>query len=79
MAALDSKAVGPPIAADRLYDCVNVILSYQNATGGWATYENTRSFGWLEVRLYAAIPVCLGETALPPCRERRINLTSLWL
>ena len=29
--------------------CVDVILSYQNADGGWATYENTRSFHWLEI------------------------------
>ncbi len=42
--------VGPAIPAERLYDCVNVILSYQNADGGMATYENTRSFHWLEVR-----------------------------
>lgn len=42
--------MGPAIPAERLYDCVNVILSYQNADGGMATYENTRSFHWLEVR-----------------------------
>ena len=42
-------AVGEPLAAERLYDCVNVILSYQNANGGWATYENTRSYSALEV------------------------------
>merc|ERR1719329_1957601 len=31
-------------------DCVNVILSYQNrGSGGWATYENTRSFAWVEI------------------------------
>lgn len=47
---MDSKVVGPPIPAARLYDCVNVILSYQNGDGGWATYENKRSFEILEVR-----------------------------
>jgi cycloartenol synthase len=32
------------------FDCVNVILSYQNpGSGGWATYENTRSFSWVEI------------------------------
>lgn len=41
--------VGEKIPAERLYDCVTVILSYQNADGGMATYENTRSFHWLEV------------------------------
>ena len=40
--------VGPPIAAERLEECVNVLLSYQNPSGGWATYENQRSFGFLE-------------------------------
>ena len=42
--------MGPPIPAERLHDCVNVILSYQNRDGGWATYENTRSYSALEVR-----------------------------
>ncbi|MEW5319594.1 MAG: hypothetical protein WDW38_010738 [Sanguina aurantia] len=41
--------VGSSVPAPRLNDCVNVILSYQNADGGMATYENTRSFHWLEV------------------------------
>ena len=45
------------IAVDRLADCVNVILSYQNTqkigfkpqgSGGWATYENTRAGKWVE-------------------------------
>lgn len=49
LAALDPKAVGDPIESARLFDCVNVILSYQNPSGGWPTYENTRSFAWLEV------------------------------
>jgi cycloartenol synthase len=40
---------GKFISDDRLDDCVNVILSYQNKTGGWATYENTRSFPQLEL------------------------------
>lgn len=46
---LPEKLVGPPIADDRLFDCVNVILSYQNPSGGWATYENTRSYSFVEV------------------------------
>ncbi|KXZ42931.1 hypothetical protein GPECTOR_110g223 [Gonium pectorale] len=49
LAALPADKVGAPISAERLYDCVNVILSYQNADGGMATYENTRSFHWLEI------------------------------
>ena len=50
LAELDSARVGAPIADERLFDCVNVILSYQNGDGGWATYENTRSYSALEVR-----------------------------
>ena len=38
-----------PISLDRLNDCLDVILSYQNKDGGWATYENTRSFAFLEL------------------------------
>lgn len=49
LAAMAPSQVGDPINKQRLFDCVNVILSYQNPTGGWATYENTRSFAWLEV------------------------------
>eukprot|EP00752_Nemacystus_decipiens_P008292 g7413.t1 len=38
----------PPIGPERLYDAVNILLSYQNRDGGWATYENTRGFRWYE-------------------------------
>lgn len=38
----------PPIGAQRLFDAVNILLSYQNRDGGWATYENTRGFRWYE-------------------------------
>jgi squalene/oxidosqualene cyclase-like protein len=37
-----------PISDERLYDAVNVLLSYQNESGGWATYENNRGYGWYE-------------------------------
>ncbi|KAK9909494.1 hypothetical protein WJX75_003160 [Coccomyxa subellipsoidea] len=49
IAALDPAKVGAPISDERLFDCVNVILSYQNGDGGWATYENTRSYSALEL------------------------------
>jgi hypothetical protein len=39
-----------PITQERLEEAVRVIISYQNFDGGMATYENTRSFHWLEVR-----------------------------
>ena len=50
LAELGPKVGGQPLPAERLFDAVNVILSYQNHDGGWATYENTRSFHALEVR-----------------------------
>ncbi|KAJ7534662.1 hypothetical protein O6H91_13G104400 [Diphasiastrum complanatum] len=46
---LPSNLVGDPIPEQRLYDCVNVILSYQNPNGGVATYELARSYSWLEL------------------------------
>ena len=36
------------VSAERMQQAVNVILSYQNKNGGWATYENTRGPAWLE-------------------------------
>mmetsp|Transcript_57764 Transcript_57764/g.183055 ORF Transcript_57764/g.183055 Transcript_57764/m.183055 type:complete len:537 (+) Transcript_57764:344-1954(+) len=37
------------IPEGRLFDAINVILSYQNGgSGGWATYENTRGYAWME-------------------------------
>jgi squalene/oxidosqualene cyclase-like protein len=37
-----------PIGEVRLQNAVNVLLTYQNEDGGWATYENNRGFGWYE-------------------------------
>ncbi|XP_074308924.1 cycloartenol synthase 2 [Silene latifolia] len=49
LSKLPSQIVGEPIEVKRLYDAVNVILSLQNADGGLATYELTRSYPWLEL------------------------------
>ncbi|KAG9449355.1 hypothetical protein H6P81_009320 [Aristolochia fimbriata] len=49
LSELPSGVVGEPISADRLYDAVNVLLSLQNTDGGFATYELTRSYKWMEV------------------------------
>jgi len=48
LAKLPRELVGEPISPERSYDAVNVILAYQNADGGSATYERTRSYPWLE-------------------------------
>ncbi|XP_022755525.1 cycloartenol synthase-like [Durio zibethinus] len=42
---VDVKVTTP----DRLYEAVNVILSLQNNSGGFASYELTRSYAWLEM------------------------------
>ncbi|KAI8565908.1 hypothetical protein RHMOL_Rhmol03G0297400 [Rhododendron molle] len=49
LSKLPSDIVGEPIDAKLLYDAVNVILSLQNSDGGFATYELTRSYRWLEL------------------------------
>ena len=37
------------IGKERLQDACDVILSYQNSDGGWATYENNRGYRWYEL------------------------------
>ncbi|KAG9129434.1 hypothetical protein Leryth_023970 [Lithospermum erythrorhizon] len=49
LSTLPSELVGNPLDAKRVYDAVNVILSLQNDGGGFATYELTRSYSWLEI------------------------------
>ncbi|KAK6941205.1 Squalene cyclase, N-terminal [Dillenia turbinata] len=49
LSKIPSEIVGEPIDAKRLYDAVNVVLSLQNGDGGFATYELTRSYSWLEL------------------------------
>lgn len=48
LAAHQSGLVEPIIDKNRIYAAVDVILSYQNKDGGWATYELTRAPKWLE-------------------------------
>ena len=40
--------VDDPLSEDRLEAAASLILSMQNADGGWATYERTRGPHWLE-------------------------------
>ncbi|KAF3333061.1 cycloartenol synthase-like protein [Carex littledalei] len=49
LSKLPQSMVGPPIEANRLHDAVNVILSLMNKNGGFATYELTRSYAWMEM------------------------------
>ncbi|XP_010271332.1 PREDICTED: cycloartenol Synthase isoform X2 [Nelumbo nucifera] len=49
LSKISSNIVGEPLDSRRLYDAVNVVLSLQNKDGGFATYELTRSYSWLEL------------------------------
>ncbi|KAF5939254.1 hypothetical protein HYC85_023513 [Camellia sinensis] len=49
LSQMPSTLVGETIAVDQLYNAVNFILSLQNNNGGFASYERTRSYTWLEV------------------------------
>ncbi|KDP27754.1 hypothetical protein JCGZ_19783 [Jatropha curcas] len=49
LSKIPSEIVGEGVDANHLYDAVNVILSLQNDSGGFATYELTRSYNWLEL------------------------------
>ncbi|XP_068641549.1 cycloartenol synthase 2-like [Aristolochia californica] len=49
LSKIPSEIAGAPLDAERLYDAVNVILSLQNEDGGFATYELTRSYPWMEL------------------------------
>lgn len=49
LSKLPSEIVGEPVEVKRLYDAVHVILSLENDDGGFATYELTRSYPWLEL------------------------------
>ncbi|KAK8615213.1 hypothetical protein V6N13_068993 [Hibiscus sabdariffa] len=49
LSKLPPEIAGEPLEANRLYDAVNVMLLYQNADGGFATFELTRSYPWLEL------------------------------
>ncbi|MGY6275426.1 terpene cyclase/mutase family protein [Methylomonas sp. MgM2] len=48
LAIHQSGLVKPIIDEERIKKAVDVILSYQNSDGGWATYETTRAPRWLE-------------------------------
>ncbi|KAH0982203.1 hypothetical protein GBA52_009380 [Prunus armeniaca] len=49
LSKLPTGIVGESLDMKRLYDAVNVTLSLQNDDGGFATYELTRSYQWLEL------------------------------
>uniref|UniRef100_M8AV75 Cycloartenol synthase n=1 Tax=Aegilops tauschii TaxID=37682 RepID=M8AV75_AEGTA len=48
LSKISPKMVGVSIEANRLYDAVNCLLSWMNGNGGFASYELTRSYAWME-------------------------------
>ncbi|XP_038985712.1 cycloartenol synthase-like isoform X8 [Phoenix dactylifera] len=59
LSKISPEIVGEPLCAGRIYDAVNVILSLMNRDGGFAAYELTRSYAWLEVSTCKCIFPCL--------------------
>nr|XP_027066054.1 cycloartenol synthase 2-like [Coffea arabica] len=49
LSRMSYDVAGEAIEQEKLYDAVNVLLSYQNTSGGFASYELTRSYAWLEM------------------------------
>ncbi|KAL1532951.1 Cycloartenol synthase [Salvia divinorum] len=49
LAQVGSEITGEALEAEKLYDAVDLILSLQNSSGGFASYELTRSYHWLEM------------------------------
>ncbi|BAU03011.1 hypothetical protein VIGAN_11261400 [Vigna angularis var. angularis] len=45
---LPFEIVGKTVEIEHLYEAVNLTLSLQNRSGGFASYELTRSYAWLE-------------------------------
>ncbi|CAL4981830.1 unnamed protein product [Urochloa decumbens] len=49
LSMISPETVGEPLEAERFYNAIDCLLSYKNSNGGFATYELTRSYKWLEV------------------------------
>ncbi|KAL7133796.1 hypothetical protein ABFS83_12G164400 [Erythranthe nasuta] len=49
LSELPLEVAGEGLEQNKLYDSVDLILSLQNSNGGFASYELTRSYAWLEV------------------------------
>ncbi|KAJ9693203.1 hypothetical protein PVL29_012093 [Vitis rotundifolia] len=66
LSRLPLETVGEPLDMEQLFDAVNVILSLQNADGGFATYELTRSYRWVEVTLINTDAILLFSPEVAP-------------
>ncbi|KAJ9693196.1 hypothetical protein PVL29_012091 [Vitis rotundifolia] len=66
LSKLPLETVGEPLDMKQLFDAANVILSLQNADGGFATYELTRSYRWVEVTLINTNAILLVSPEFGP-------------
>jgi squalene/oxidosqualene cyclase-like protein len=79
-AALLLETVGLPALPDeRIRAAVELILSWQNSDGGWATYERQRGGRWLEVlnpsHVFGDIMV---DRSYPECTSACLASLALW-
>ncbi|TKW38071.1 hypothetical protein SEVIR_1G089900v4 [Setaria viridis] len=49
LSKISPEIVGESLEANQFYDAVSCLMSYMNDNGGFATYELTRSYPWLEL------------------------------
>ncbi|KAG2648439.1 hypothetical protein PVAP13_1NG028036 [Panicum virgatum] len=49
LSKISPAIVGESLEAKRFYDAVSCLMSYMNDNGGFASYELTRSYAWLEL------------------------------
>ncbi|XP_051113920.1 cycloartenol Synthase-like isoform X2 [Andrographis paniculata] len=49
LSQLPTEIAGKALPLDRLHDAVDLLLSFQNSSGGFASFELTRSYAWLEM------------------------------
>ncbi|KAK4483735.1 hypothetical protein RD792_010937, partial [Penstemon davidsonii] len=82
LSQLPSEIAGQAIEQDKLYDAVNLVLSLQNSSGGFASYELTRSYAWYVECTSAAIQGLKSFKGLYPgyrgkdieaCIEKALN------
>ncbi|XVF23289.1 hypothetical protein REPUB_Repub13aG0024000 [Reevesia pubescens] len=74
LSTLPPSAVREPLDVMRLYDAVNVVLSLQNDDGGFAMYELTRSYKWLE--MYISVTELHSELMFMEWQHRYVECTS---
>ncbi|KQJ93264.1 hypothetical protein BRADI_3g03497v3 [Brachypodium distachyon] len=48
LSKISPEVVGVSLETNKLHDAVNCLLSWMNGNGGFAPYELTRSYAWLE-------------------------------